>query len=593
MQQAGSPANVDPSETVEHLGKYRLIAVLGRGGMGDVYLAVAQGPIGFNKLLVVKELRRRALEDAAQVTMFMDEARLTGRLNHPNVVQTIEVGEDGPRRFIAMEYLDGQPLSRILLQAKKRGTPVPRSMLFRVVLDVLTALDYAHRLTDFDGTPLQVVHRDVSPQNIFVTYEGQVKLIDFGVAKTAISEHETSSGILKGKIRYMAPEQATGQPIDRRADIFAAGILLWEAVAGAGPWADAQDATVLRGLMTGVIPRLRAVRPDVDPDLAAIVDRATSAEPAARFPTASAMRDALERFVSGRSGQRGSQRDLSAFVSLLFADDRRTLRTLIESQLRIVNEQRTLEVVSLTGMRDGRDSLPPSSGGAPVSSTQPAIHVPPIPAEDAEPTPLEAPRPVRTALLVVAGVAALLSAALLGGFATFRWLPSHPDAALAANAPHASPSSAPPQAAARLAHLTVNVAPRTASLYVDDVPVPNPYIVDRPADGVPHRLRAEAPGFDSREWQFTLEGDAEFDVSLERAALPPAGVRRGPAGRGAGPTNGAAGAGADEVTGIGAGKPQAGRAAGLLSNGLTPAVASGTSAARPKRDLDRSNPYAP
>jgi serine/threonine protein kinase len=589
--QAVTPTTMERADTVEQLGKYRLIAVLGHGGMGDVYLAVAQGPIGFNKLLVVKELRHRALEDAAQVTMFMDEARLTGRLNHPNVVQTIEVGEDGPRRFIAMEYLDGQPLSRILLQAKKRGTPAPRSMLFRVVLDVLTALDYAHRLADFDGTPLQVVHRDVSPQNIFVTYEGQVKLIDFGVAKTAISEHETSSGILKGKIRYMAPEQATGQPIDRRADIFAAGILLWEAVAGAGPWADAQDATVLRGLMTGVIPRLRAVRPDVDPDLASIVDRATSAEPAGRFPTASAMRDALERFVSGRSGQRGSQRDLSAFVSLLFADDRRTLRTLIESQLRIVNEQRTLEVVSLTGMRGGRDTLPPSSG-APVSSTQRTIHVPPPPPQDAEPTKLEAPRRAHPTLWVAGvggGLAAVVAAAVVGGIAVVRWLPSHAETAIATNALRAPTpaASAPVGHVSHPAHLTVNVAPRTAILSVDDVPVPNPYVVDRPADGVPHRLRAEAPGFDSREWQFTLEGDAEFDVSLERSAPPGAGGRRPAPLRGSASTGGAApGEGA---TGP---RPQAPRTVdGVSTNGSTPAAA-GTPPARAKRDLDRSNPYA-
>jgi serine/threonine protein kinase len=588
MQPAGSPSNMESADTVEQLGKYRLIAVLGHGGMGDVYLAVAQGPIGFNKLLVVKELRHRALEDAAQVTMFMDEARLTGRLNHPNVVQTIEVGEDGPRRFIAMEYLDGQPLSRILLQAKKRGTPVPRSMLFRVVLDVLTALDYAHRLTDFDGTPLQVVHRDVSPQNIFVTYEGQVKLIDFGVAKTVISQHETSSGILKGKIRYMAPEQATGQPIDRRADIFAAGVLLWEAVAGAGPWADTQDATVLRGLMTGVIPRLRAVRPDVDADLAAIVDRATSSEPAARFPTASAMRDALERFVSGRSGQRGSQRDLSAFVSLLFADDRRMLRTLIESQLRIVNEQSTLEVVSLTGMRGGRDTLPPSSG-APVSSTQPAIHVPPLPPEDAEPTQLETPRRTRPALLIGGVAAALVAAALGGGLVALRWLPSHIDAAIAANALRAPAAAASaPAGNAHPAHLTVNVTPRTAILYVDDLPVPNPYIVDRPADGAPHRLRAEAPGFDSREWQFTLEGDAQFDVALDRSAPPIPAGRRPAFARG-----GVAAMGGNGSGDVPAPRSQGLRAVdGMLSNGLTPAAASGMSPARPKRDLDRANPYA-
>jgi eukaryotic-like serine/threonine-protein kinase len=202
------------SQPQTQLGKYRLVAALGRGGMADVFLAMLEGPSGFNKLLVIKELRQGVLEDGTAVQMFMDEAHLAARLNHPNIVQTLEVGSDGSRCFLIMEYLDGQPLPRVIRRARERGAQIPLQTHVRILVEVLTALDYAHSFTDFDGRPLSIVHRDVSPQNIILTYEGGVKLIDFGIAKTALASGETREGIVKGKVKYMPPEQAMGHAVE-------------------------------------------------------------------------------------------------------------------------------------------------------------------------------------------------------------------------------------------------------------------------------------------------------------------------------------------------------------------------------------------
>src|SRR5450432_1495059 len=200
-------------------GKYRLIAELGQGGMADVFLAMVAGPAGsgFSKLTVVKRLRQNLVEDPEFVAMLVDEARIAARLNHPNVVQTNEVGEVDNQFFIAMEYLDGQPLHRIqqrAMRARKKAKeggsgehtlasaaedPFPKQLEYWVILNVLEGLHHAHELADYDGTPLQIVHRDVTPHNVFVTYEGQVKVVDFGIAKSVGRAAETQHGTVKGK----------------------------------------------------------------------------------------------------------------------------------------------------------------------------------------------------------------------------------------------------------------------------------------------------------------------------------------------------------------------------------------------------------
>ena len=208
---------------------YRLIAELGHGGMADVFLAAATGPAGsgFTKLAVVKKLRSHLAEDPEFVALLIEEARITARLNHPNVVQLFDAGDENGQFFLAMEFLEGQPLHRIERRIARDEVEVPRHVYYAVMSEVLAGLHHAHELSDYDGSPLSITHRDVTPHNVFVTYDGVVKVVDFGLAKASGRIHESDGGIRKGKVRYMSPEQAAGEAVDRRTDIFAAGMMLW------------------------------------------------------------------------------------------------------------------------------------------------------------------------------------------------------------------------------------------------------------------------------------------------------------------------------------------------------------------------------
>ena len=246
----------------ERLGDYYLLATIGQGGMSEVYLAAARRPGGFTKLLVIKELRASLARDPEFLDMFLAEAQLAARLQHPNVVQTYEVGSSGGRYFIAMEYLEGQPLHQILSLGSERGG-LGLAARLTVLAEMLDGLHYAHEATDYDGAELGIIHRDVSPHNVIVTYQGGVKIMDFGVAKVAHDHHHTMAGVLKGKLGYMSPEQARGEPVDRRADLFSVGVMLWECVTEHRMWEGLTELELLRRLGDGDLPSLQAVMPNV------------------------------------------------------------------------------------------------------------------------------------------------------------------------------------------------------------------------------------------------------------------------------------------------------------------------------------------
>jgi serine/threonine protein kinase len=304
-----------------------MIAELGSGGMADVFLAMRRGMGGFVKLVVIKRLRKGAMEGDA-ITMFRDEARISARLNHPNVVQTHEVGFDGEHYRLEMEYLDGQPLHRITHRAKKAGRSIEPGVAVALIRDVLAGLHYAHELADYDGSPLGIVHRDVSPQNIFVTYDGRVKLVDFGIAKMAGQIAVTQVGMVKGKVRYMAPEQATARPIDCRADVFAAGVVLWQLLVGSGYWGDCPDLTIFHRLSIGDLPPgPRSANPAISAELDRVCARALAVEPNDRYATAGEFYDALEAHLPAGGG---ADRAMGTLASELFTDVRQAIRAAIE-----------------------------------------------------------------------------------------------------------------------------------------------------------------------------------------------------------------------------------------------------------------------
>jgi serine/threonine-protein kinase len=291
--------------------------------MGTVYLAVSRGAGDFRKLKVVKHLRSDLACQPTFLQAFLDEARLAARLNHPNVVQTNEVGFDGEHYFLEMEYLEGQSLEMLL-----RGAPPPQPVGLFVLCEVLAGLHYAHELTDTDGTPLWVVHRDVTPHNVFVTYDGTVKLLDFGIAKAAGASQETSTRVIKGKAAYMSPEQAGRRPVDRRADVFSAGVILWRLLVGKKLWEDASDEQIFHRLAEGDIPAPRSVSGETPAALEALCMKALSVDPARRFATARDFQRALEEHTTAGA------RALSEWMLARFGEEREATVRRIDAQLR-------------------------------------------------------------------------------------------------------------------------------------------------------------------------------------------------------------------------------------------------------------------
>jgi serine/threonine-protein kinase len=500
-------------------GKYRLVAELGHGGMADVFLAVQAGPVGsgFRKLTVIKRLRQNLAEEPEFVAMLVDEARIAARLNHPNVVQTNEVGQVGPHYFIAMEYLDGQPMHRIQhrsTQRTKDGTPalVTREQQYIVVMDALAGLHHAHELKDFDGSPLQIVHRDMTPHNIFVTYEGQVKVVDFGIAKAVGRASETRQGVVKGKVRYMAPEQAVGQPVDRRADVFSMGVILWEIAAGRRLWKDKDDLQIVHELVAGQITASpRSVEPSVPERLDEICKKALATKADDRYQTAEDLRADIESFLAETGQLVDARRKLAPSVSELFADKRGEIRGIIEKQLAALDEKASgeYEAVAMPA-ESARSSLSlntpvrvPSSSSS-SSSLDNGLTTTGLTNQATELyDPKRKPGVRRVAMRAVA------LASVVGVIATTGIVLTRKTAPTASTTPTAADQK--PDTIA----LKLNVTPNTARVVVDDGPAkPVPLDTHVPKDDQEHHLRIEADGYVTRTEKVRFTESVSMSVEL-------------------------------------------------------------------------------
>jgi serine/threonine-protein kinase len=545
--------------TVHTLARYRLIAVLARGGMGIVYLALVRGPGGFNKLFVVKELKRHFAEDPLLVSMFLEEARLSAKLNHPNVVQAMEVGSEAERHYIAMEYLEGQSLHRILQRGRRNQAPMPLRHQLGILASVLEGLHYAHNLVDLDGTALNLVHRDVSPSNVFVTFDGQVKVLDFGLAKALDSSHQTRTGMLKGKVAYMAPEQAEGRPAGRQTDIFATGVILWEAVAERRLWADAgNDLKILHALVNRRVPSLASVRPDAPEELLRIVDKAMAIEPADRYADAKEMQADLEAHVRGMEGPAFGPREIGAFVADLFAAERAKLKHIIDEQLKKLRgtESAAYGAIDMPQVSLALRSLAltPSQVAAAGSSERP----PPAPAVSHAPP---RKRSLFGPMLGVLGVLAMAS--IVTVVLVFRKTPTtspRADTVDVAESNGPRPAEPTPSVAAAAGastatvRITITVTPAYASVYVDDVKASgNPFVATFAQDGATHHVRGEARGFLGASQDVVANADSSVMLSLSSARFGGLPVRP--------------------------------------STGGTKPTATTTATGRPVRPIDTSNPY--
>ncbi len=311
-----------------HFGKYELLAHLATGGMAEIYLARMGGTDGFSKLVVVKRLLANMASDHEFIQMFLDEARINARLSHSNIVQVLELGEVDNQYFIAMEYVSGLSVAQVGKLATQRLGEVPQGVACGIVAQACAGLHHAHEQKLPDGTEMGIIHRDVSPQNLLLTYEGFVKVVDFGIAKAEGRATQTRAGMVKGKFAYMSPEQCVGQPLDRRTDIFALGIILFELCTSRRLFRRASTFETYEAIIKCEVPDPRSVNPNVSEKIAAVILKALAKNREDRYATAEAMQEALE-LAMRRSQVRGSAMDLSRFIENNFTDQVREQEDLI------------------------------------------------------------------------------------------------------------------------------------------------------------------------------------------------------------------------------------------------------------------------
>ncbi|HVE86337.1 MAG TPA: serine/threonine-protein kinase [Myxococcales bacterium] len=300
-------------------GKYELLRKLATGGMGQIFLARPQGSPGLSRLLVVKRLLPHLATDRGFLHMFLDEAKIASRLDHPNIVRIHEMGQFQGSHFLAMEYVAGEDLRTLGDFAAAVGKPMPLGVALRVVADAALGLHHAHQATDGKGRPLGLVHRDVSPPNILVGFDGTTKLIDFGVAKAAGRLQETATGFLKGKYPYMSPEQIDARPVDQRSDVFSLGVILWELCTRQRLFKGSNELTTARLVSDCSVPPPVRVNRELPKELDRVVLKALQRNRDLRYPDAAAFRAAIEQLLA-TLGLSGTPRDVAAYLHELYAD---------------------------------------------------------------------------------------------------------------------------------------------------------------------------------------------------------------------------------------------------------------------------------
>ncbi len=489
------------------LGKYTLIRKLATGGMAEVFLARADGPMGFAKKCVVKRILPHFNDDPRFIEMFLGEARLAAELNHPNLVQIFDFGEADGQYYLAMEYIDGANL-RVLNQATRRVQgPMSLPLAARLIALAAEGLHFAHELRNEQGEFLNLVHRDISPDNILVARNGSVKVVDFGIAKASTQPHLTKSGMIKGKIAYMPPEQLAREPLDRRADLFALGIVFYELVTGGMPFDATSEVSIIQAIMSQKpLEKPTVYRPDCPPDLEAIVNKCLEKDRDRRYASCVELQADLEAFIK-RSGETVGTREVAQLVA-----------TVLENE---ANTTAPNAVVSgldaTTPSAQSSDRIPSPSAPHPVA-TQSGTGMSNTALRSVE---VRAVKRSRAPLFVSLGVVVMVAAAVGGWFAlkpgVVQVMPmpmpvfdagagdAAPDAAVViAVVVDPEPDAGPEQGAAAV-EPTRPIAARTGKLELRIRPYATIYLDDRllgdtplPSISVPigkHRLRLVNPAF--------------------------------------------------------------------------------------------------
>ncbi len=320
---------------MKRFGKYVLYERIAAGGMAEVFKGGLPGDAGFERQVAIKRILPNLGEDPDFVSMFIDEAKIAVQLSHSNIAQILDLGCHDGTYFIAMEYVHGRDFRAILERERERGRAVPVAVACHAAMKVAEALHHAHRATSRSGAPLGVIHRDISPQNILLSFEGEVKVVDFGLAKASGRATQTQAGVVKGKLAYLSPQQALGQDLDGRTDLYSLGLVLFELLTGRRVYDRPNDVDTILAVQAGEVPPLRRVDPHMPPHLEAIVARALERDPDLRYPTGMELHDDLEAFVYEHD-QLVTRKDVASYVRDLFGEHPvvvATAATVLEDQL--------------------------------------------------------------------------------------------------------------------------------------------------------------------------------------------------------------------------------------------------------------------
>lgn len=493
-----SPTSLGGMRVGLQLGRYELLHEIATGGMATVYLARARSVAGFERVVAIKVCHPHLRHEEEFSSMFLDEARLAARIHHPNVVSTLDVGE-AEQLYLVMEYIEGDRISGLIKAAARRGERMPVPITLRIMIDVLSGLHAAHELKDHQGHPLNIVHRDVSPQNILVGVDGVTRITDFGIAKAEARLTVTREGQVKGKMSYMAPEQLSSTNVNRRADVYAAGVVLWEALTGRRLFRADTEAETLNLVLHGVVPAPSTVAPEIVPEVDAVLRKALERDPDKRFQSTADFADAIENLEVLKVA---TTRAVSAYINDLLAEPIQKRRELV----RKFSEGGALPLpVEHSGVRAASDIQNPFAHGG---STR--TNVPPLPGALSAPL-LPTPTAGDAAVLEIepegtprrkglyAAAALLLLLVVAGGVAMRKT---------------STPSITPPQGA--------NAALR-ASPPSPPPPVAQPAVVAQPAPSVVAQPAPEAQPAVVAETQ-----PAPSDDSTQARGHHPPRIGRGP-----------------------------------------------------------------
>jgi serine/threonine protein kinase len=366
MSQGAAKERLRPFKP-QRFGRYTLLRPLSTGGMGEIFLARLEGAQGFEKLCVIKKILPHLAEDKDFVNRFVDEARILVKLSHGNIAQVLDMGLHEAAPYIALEFIDGKDLRRVVARAQERALQLPLSFILYVTTRLLDALAYAHRKRGDDGKELNLVHRDVSPQNILISYEGEVKVIDFGLAKSALSSTRTHPSIVLGKFLYMSPEQARHQTVDRRSDLYAVGLCLYELIAGKGPFDGVSPGELMATVANPKILPLSQAEPLCPPSLSEVVMKALAADPTQRFQTAEELRGRLLTIlleIDPSAGPETATRFMTEAFATEYQGERKLLADLSEQARALgdaphVPEEETLDPSNRSITREVAAQMPP------------------------------------------------------------------------------------------------------------------------------------------------------------------------------------------------------------------------------------------